>query len=732
MLHDIVLQNFRQHSELYVGFDTGLTSIVGPNNAGKTGLLKAILFALGGAPATGSRAEDLWSWSAGASGNCYVALHLDMPGHGRVRVLRSQTSAKVWRGDDLLASGTRPVNSLVEDAFGMDLKSLRMLMYSPQGETQELVRMGGTELQRRVETLAQISVIDRVLDLLKGDINVWAGQLEILPTTEDLPELRAASGRTKELAVDLEKQGGEVSVLLDQAEVVAAEAARVRDAAVEAYTRKTNLSAHLSSVSEWINDHAGRLEEARADESAKLEALRECPSEEVALGAVGTAVAQVKGIGKEITESKIALAGYAERKKYLATMEKELPDHHAATAALEELRPRVREARQACDALRVERNTVLQAVKGMTKAVADSVCQACQRPYHDGESLETAKAKLAEQQAAASQLLAQLEEAESKLAHLEIEEGQLRQRLLNARTLAHIAQMQDQAQEMEVNHPIVLTPEKLSELESDYAVANSVLCQAEEALTRVKASFRAWVEAQQRTLTLEKSMGEARDAQEGLQEAISELGDVPDPAAAIAAADAARAEVATLGTKFSDLTHQLDAAWTNFEVMGRQISELEAAEAKRKEIEANTADAKALQAYLQKSRGRLSEDIWVNLLNFASSLIASATSGNVSKVERAADGSFIAYEGEVKVPVSELGGAYRSIVGLALRIALSHTFFGPNLPLLLDEPTADARDDTAAAIAGMLLSLGGQVISVTHRQGEAANAGSVIALGDAA
>jgi ABC-type transport system involved in cytochrome bd biosynthesis fused ATPase/permease subunit len=133
-----------------------------------------------------------------------------------------------------------------------------------------------------------------------------------------------------------------------------------------------------------------------------------------------------------------------------------------------------------------------------------------------------------------------------------------------------------------------------------------------------------------------------------------------------------------------------------------------------------------LKTYLTSARVRLSSSIWENLLGYASDKISEATEDDLTDLRRDLQGNLRGMQGGHDVLVEDLGGAKQSIVGLALRVALSQVFYGQGLPLLLDEVTSDCSDSTAAAMAGMLMGLGVQSICVSHRQGDASNADNIV------
>ena len=177
-----------------------------------------------------------------------------------------------------------------------------------------------------------------------------------------------------------------------------------------------------------------------------------------------------------------------------------------------------------------------------------------------------------------------------------------------------------------------------------------------------------------------------------------------------------------------EVTKKLRVLESEATQLANTVAILEKAKADAEDVHKDLALASQLQKYLRANRTRLASDLWDGLLNYASALTSSATGGVLSGLSRTPSGDFTVVEDGRTVPVTESSGAQRSIMGLALRVALTKVFYGNGLFLMLDEATADASDETAAAVAGMLRSLDMQVVSVSHRTGDVVNAGEIIEL----
>ncbi|MEO7996195.1 MAG: SMC family ATPase, partial [Gemmatimonadaceae bacterium] len=114
------LQNFRQHEDTSITFETGLTGIIGPNGAGKSTILEGIAWALyGNAAARGTRDSIRFSGAKSRS-SVRVQLIFELAGH-RYRVVRGLTSAECFLDDAEapIASTISGVSELLQRRLGM-------------------------------------------------------------------------------------------------------------------------------------------------------------------------------------------------------------------------------------------------------------------------------------------------------------------------------------------------------------------------------------------------------------------------------------------------------------------------------------------------------------------------------------------------------------------------------------------------------------------------------------
>src|SRR3954464_14294863 len=159
-LNSLRLQNFRQHLDTFVTFDTGLTGILGPNGSGKSTLLEAIAWALYGQDAARGKKETLRSLRAGPNARVKVELDFELGGH-RYRVERGLTSAELYLdgADTPIANSITGVTELLRRRLGMSLEEFFNTYFTGQKELNVMAAMGPSE---RAQFLSRVLGYERL------------------------------------------------------------------------------------------------------------------------------------------------------------------------------------------------------------------------------------------------------------------------------------------------------------------------------------------------------------------------------------------------------------------------------------------------------------------------------------------------------------------------------------------------------------------------------------------
>ena len=145
-LNAIALQNFRQHADTRLEFDTGLTGIIGPNGSGKTTLLEAIAWAIYGNPAARGTRETIRFNRAGPRASVKVELDFDLGGH-RYRVVRGLTNAELYLDGSTvpIAESVSGVSDLLTRRLGMTREEFFNTYFTGQKELSVMAAMGPAE-----------------------------------------------------------------------------------------------------------------------------------------------------------------------------------------------------------------------------------------------------------------------------------------------------------------------------------------------------------------------------------------------------------------------------------------------------------------------------------------------------------------------------------------------------------------------------------------------------------
>lgn len=714
MLENLVLENFKRHSKLNAAFGPGMTSIIGPNAAGKSSILKGVLMAMFGNKAAGD-SSCLWNLRADTPGKS-VGLRLTLPTYGVVTLTRTPSGAKLLNEKGaVLASGASAVTKMVEDTLGMSIKDLKTLCYSPQGETQGILTMGPSVLQKKIEDLSKMELLDKVLASISKDLLRLEGVMEGLPKVDGLDELKARHTESLELVGNYEAshQRAVADLALRKSEVNQAWEA------LEAVREWTKTEAQLGRKyagldQQWqgslarckeLERQLTEIPEDSADKAEQMAALCQQAESEIA----------------KLRNSIRARDSAIKKRQRKADLYPVVAKSQEAEESLQTFEPRLKDAKERN--YKAELDTV-QAKKDAAKlkvTLEAGTCKTCKQSLNTCD-LEHIKKELAEadgmvikcqeeQEDAAktlSDLLATVlsfqhrvnKGAEAELKELELED--LEPAL--ARTVEDLQQALSAADEASQMHN--RQRELLSRQAGQLALLTRQLTQAKDETTS------AHLEATK----VKVQLSAHRETCPEYSEEVS--------AARYQQATTVRDQAQQLETS---LAQQLWEINSQVGQLSAKIAELEEAKAKAEETHKEVYEISSLQTFLRKNRSRFATELWDGLLQHASALITNTTGGRLSGLTRSTSGEFSITEDGIVMPVAESSGAQKSIIGLALRASMVQVFFGKGLFLLLDEPTSDATPETSAAVAGMLKSLNMQVVVVSHNlYGDATTADSVI------
>src|SRR6478672_4701563 len=143
-LNSLRLQNFRQHLDTYVAFDTGLTGIIGANGSGKSTLLEAIAWALYGQEAARGKVE----------------LDFELGGH-RYRVERGLTTAELYLdgAEQPIVNSLTGVTDMLRRRLGMSKDEFFNTYFTGQKELDVMAAMAPSE---RAQFLSRVLGYERL------------------------------------------------------------------------------------------------------------------------------------------------------------------------------------------------------------------------------------------------------------------------------------------------------------------------------------------------------------------------------------------------------------------------------------------------------------------------------------------------------------------------------------------------------------------------------------------
>ncbi len=285
MLRTLTLKNFRKHEDVKFNFVDGLTVIRGSNEAGKSSLGESIMYALFGANMLRESLDAVVTYDKPES-SLKVALTFQLDGVD-YKIVRGKSGAELTYADQIV-TGQRETRLFVERLLGCTADTAKLLMFADQNSIRGVLDKGGTAANGLVETLAQLGLIEELVDRVQsqlpaGNTKAVDAQIETLKAaTVTIPEMPSDS---EILAAEAEISAVSEEVALterrkpaDQVLADAEDAVRVRDAAkveiARLEARKAQISATLAKTVTRPQFTLSQLEQTRKDAANLQEQTR--------------------------------------------------------------------------------------------------------------------------------------------------------------------------------------------------------------------------------------------------------------------------------------------------------------------------------------------------------------------------------------------------------------------------------------------------------------------------
>lgn len=750
MFRNLTLKNFKRHEHLVVDFTAGLNGIFGPNYKGKSTLLYALLYALGGA----SHVPGTRLARRGSDGRFSVELVFDIAG-ASYSVSRTKSTANLYQvgTEEPLATGTTGVNEKIEELIGMSVKQWKELHYAKQKNAHSLLRYSANNLHSLMRRLVGAEELDAVQQRLKRMFDKEDGLINALePSAFSAEECQDELTKATELITALETH-----LILGEEKVKDLESNEQQG--LESIQKATDRLQAAQKLKGMVETYSARLHAAQRGVDAARETLAEATAEaEKAIVAYAKAQHEHDPeAGKKIAQSeslklKLAAAerGVEDAKTRLegaeAKLKKALAAATESTKALQKAVERegdvglkLVQANEALEAAKTERTLRRQRVSDLQAAADGAECPTCNRPFegHDPAKLAAELESAIHDEEVANNAMF--------VANSEVEQLQSVQKVMAA---AERLAVSDTDAASRAEHAVADCKGDLADAEDALlAVQGDIndLALTEEDITRLRGQSQALAFAQTAKDKAEDAQAKADRAVDLANDALKKVeeskpeGTLADLEAEIAKLSARltkdratlvelRAALTEARQTLSGVTNERAAALGQERTWKERLERLQKDGERRDTAMKRAARIKLLQKHLKDNAEGYMGKVWATFMAQASRFASQCTGGDIQGLERSDDGAFtFLEEGEV-MQLEEASGAQEAIIGLAVQMALSAAAPCHLNVLLLDEPTADMDPNCSMATMAAMKALGQQVVFVSHQPDDNALCDNAITL----
>jgi len=713
------LQNFKKHDNTEILFTPGLNGIFGPNYSGKTSILYGILFALGGVSCVpGSNMEKK------GGGRMSVDMSFSV-GEVEYQIHRTKTKCVLYCEEEILASGTSPVNEKIETLLGLSMKRFRQLKYVEQKMSHALLTASSSEIHNIINELTGAQDVENAISALTKIRTSCEGGLESLGDVDqgELSTLEKAINVSENSSKKLEQSLKAAKSTKQSRERDEAESRRVAEdghlSRSKFLLEKVNLAKLETSIKLREEELSDTRVELGKDTLERLSAVRaslsrqskETEASELRRRELDRTMQRLeKGLTKVENKLAVSLEEGEEVAEKIRNVGGEIKDverpEEGFSAAILTLAERKAEG--------------LAFLKRYNNLKGSDKCPTCGSTVTGCLSSWESKVEHYEQEIEISEnAIKNVEGARSRLTKLEKSKTSLTLKLEN------IAEIVSDSEEDRDLHNKSLRESKL-EVRDIPETAGKDWDRLQKELEKSVASVASY----QALLRQEKSLSSnLKDGKESLSKVkVSE--------------EITEEQVRVLQDLFGIARQELREAELWFSSTEKKVNEnasflrhskprLVEMQSKAKEVErlsTRSTTSKELTKFLRKNKDRLMSDVWSHFMALASTFASNCTGGVIESIQRQESGAFTFVEGGHDMSVADASGAQAAIMGLGVQLALAEEARCPLDILLVDEPTADMDPEHSISATSLLAASGAQVIAVSHSSMDSTLCNNVIHL----
>lgn len=721
MLRQLKLRNFRKHEELVVTFAPGLNAIKGANEAGKTTLLLAALYAWFGSKALPLPLAEIVTWGKKES---EVSVELTHEVDGRLYTFTRSKSGAECAYDGGLVTGQTEVSNFAAEVLGADRDLVCRLMLATQSGLKGALEHGPKAVAEMIETLADFDLFDRIME--SAEHRLVTGPTAALEERVKQAEARVSAATPE--APDLSEF--DAAILVDEnainrftAEIADREPkkkeAEAKHATAQANQRlRDTLQSNVTKAREALNLHIAQKDDADKKAAVKVNET-EITNLKRDLADVQNAVERRRIYGLVVDLMKTYPEAHWEGTKEAFVLDVEL-----ATKAVETAQVVLQNEKAAFNAMQRESDRLTSQI------VTSTVCPTCGQDLKDKTQIEDRNVELRRgiEQNKADLQYSQREQ-ENYAVTLRNKQGELTDLNAVAKSAAPFERFAMQHGEFLVVD-FNFYPPKLS-WKGEAPEGDSVEPQAiKDRLVSLESAKEAAERANARSHALAQTIEEDKGHIERLEQQFADCPEAGDLAALL---DEAR----RFGNEIASLQHSIDQCRSRIAATHAKRVEVEAAYkyalAQKEEAEKNLTKTReeldtlnfnnALLKKIRAARPIIGDKLWSMTLSAVSTMFTSMR-GEKSVVTKDKDG--FAVNGK---PVQGLSGSTLDILGLSIRVALIKTFLPHVSFLVLDEPASGCDVPRTASLLGFIASSGfDQTIVVSHEEATEAAADHLIVL----